>query len=227
MRYFFQHAEFITGRKPYTEGFLYDKSMQAGYLAFLRLLGTVYYKKNATAFATNSPEVHFKTFYTAPDAGSLLDVHYKWLEDIRQAIWDRISTESDMLPSGDALQRHWMRSWWILDMWGQASQNTLQLEDMFSYGWKLVDGKLAIDWDSAQNITRIQQRVTMLTKGCKCKTGCGSSRCGCRKKGRNCLEGCSCQHCTNLSSPPGHSSGVEHLEREENELTDEDSDCGQ
>ena len=40
-----------------------------------------------------------------------------------------------------------------------------------SYGWNLKDEVLTIDWDSAENISAVEERVMLLTKGCKCKTG--------------------------------------------------------
>ena len=60
LRYFFQHAEFITGESQYTKGSLSDTLLdndvhKQGFLAFLRLIGTVYFKKHVTAFASNSP----------------------------------------------------------------------------------------------------------------------------------------------------------------------------
>ena len=56
----------------------------------------------------------------------------------------------------------------------------------------------------------MRERVQLLTKGCKCKSGCSTGRCGCRRKGNNCSEGCSCLHCSNLPSC--------------NEFTDDDSE---
>ena len=104
-----------------------------------------------------------------------------------------------MLPSIDALVRHWKRTCWVLDLWGQADKNIMCLRDVTSYGWKLnTDGVLTIDWDSECNVTSIERRVFLLTKGCKCKGGCRTSRCSCKKKGQNCSEGCQCLHCSNL-----------------------------
>lgn len=34
-------------------------------------------------------------------------------------------------------------------------------------GWKVVDNILAIEWDSAENQAAINERVLLLTKGCK------------------------------------------------------------
>ena len=201
LRYFFQHAEFISGDSQFTQGSLSDTLLEndvykKGFLAFLRLIGTVYFKKHATAFESNSPESHFKSFDT-----SSLDVeqqHTNWLEDIRQNVWDRITFESEMIPSTEALWRHWQRSCWVIDMWRQADRNTMQVANINSYGWKVVDDTLAIDWDSAENQAVVNERVLLLTKGCKCKTGCTTGRCGCKKKGQSCSEGCSCLHCSNL-----------------------------
>ena len=58
LRYFFQYAAFITGRN--SKGTLADtgleeESCNSGFFAFLRLIGTVYFKKHITCFETSSP----------------------------------------------------------------------------------------------------------------------------------------------------------------------------
>ena len=111
-------------------------------------------------------------------------MHTEWLEDIREAVWARINCENNMIPSVDALWRHWKRTCWIIEMWSQADQNTIHLREITSYGWKLTaDGELGIEWDSDSNIASIQSRVSQLMKGCKCKTGCHTAR-SCRKSGK-------------------------------------------
>ena len=68
LRYLFQYATFITsGQLP---GTLTDTSLDGdiyrlGFLAFLRLVGTVYFKKHATTFETHSPATHFLKFAIA------------------------------------------------------------------------------------------------------------------------------------------------------------------
>ena len=56
-RYFFQHAHFITGESHYTTGTLAQTHIVGdysnGFLAFLRLIGTVYFKKHASADSDN------------------------------------------------------------------------------------------------------------------------------------------------------------------------------
>ena len=127
LRYFFQYASFITSNKPETPGTLADTSLkektyEIGFLAFIRLIGTIYFKKCATAFETSSPEAHFHKFIT--HSQTIKEQHLNWLNDIRENIWDRIKFENEMIPSSDALYLHWKRSCWISHMWQQADMNT-------------------------------------------------------------------------------------------------------
>ena len=201
LRYFFQYASFITGNDSNIKGTLADTALKMqtcsqGFLAFLRLIGTTYFKKHASGFDTNSPVSHFNKF--SESSHDQLQQHSAWLNDIRQNIWDRITFENEIIPSTDALWRHWKRSCWIIDMWRQADKNNMVLQPLNSHGWTIDDGHLTIDWDSMENIKAIQDRVSLLTKGCKCKTGCTTARCGCKKKRMNCSAGCMCTNCSNL-----------------------------
>jgi hypothetical protein len=65
------------------------------------------------------------------------------------------------------------------------------LQPLEEYGWTInTDGKLLYVWDSEENRRAVQERVESLLKGCKCKTGCTTTRCKCRKKNDICREGC-------------------------------------
>ena len=74
------------------------------------------------------------------------------------------------------------------------------LQPLTCHGWHIHEDNLTIDWDSVENIKAIRERVSLLTKGCKCKTGCTTGRCGCKKKGRQSFVGCMCTNCSNLSN---------------------------
>ena len=154
--------------------------------------------------------------------------HRNWLEDIRLNIWDRITFEGEMVPSTEALWRHWKRSCWVIEMWSQADRNTMQVADITSCGWNVIDGILSIEWDSDDNQAAISERILLLTKGCKCRTGCTTGRCGCQKKGQSCSEGCMCQHCSNLPKTSGNEDKSIHdsteLEMEENRGQPQTSD---
>ena len=78
--FFFQYANFVTGSKGV--GTLCDHTKE-GFLAFLQLIGTVYFKKYASAFEANSPAALYKQMDSSK---SEEERHYQWLETIIQEI---------------------------------------------------------------------------------------------------------------------------------------------
>ena len=176
--YLFQHAEFITGETQYTQDSLSDTLLNVhkqGFLAFLRLIGTVYFKKHATAFESSSSESHFKSFISS--STDIEEQHRNWLEDIRQNSLDRITFEAEKVPSTEALWQYWKHSCWVIDV---ADRNMMQAADIPSCGWNV--GILFIDWDSDENQAAVNERILLLTK--KCNAGCTTDRCGRWKKGQ-------------------------------------------
>ena len=104
-----------------------------------------------------------------------------------------------MIPSVGVLKRHWKRSCWVLHMWRQATQNRMLLPPPAGNGWMKQEGKFLIDWDSKESMQTVRQRVDLLLKGCACKGGCNTRKCGCKKNGLSCCPGCRCVNCTNCS----------------------------
>ena len=198
LKTFFEKAEFIsndsTGQLSKTPATM-QELVERGFLPFIRLVGCAYFKKHRNAFQGTTPAALFHSF--ASD--SVEEQHGKWLEYIRQKIWDRIMFEDDMIPSVGALKRHWKRSCWVLHMWRQATQNRMLLPPPASNGWMKQDGKFIIDWDSKESMQAVRQRVDLLLKGCACKGGCNTKKCGCKKNGLSCGPGCRCMNCTNCS----------------------------
>ena len=202
LRYFFQYANFITGKVTPSKGTLadvalQDNSYQKGFLAFLRLVGTVYYKKHAISFGLPSPASHFATFH----GESTLQQHKDWIMDIRQTVADRTTYDNQMIPSTEALHFHWKRTCWVLSMWSQANKNTMTPD---KYGWKMSNSGLEVIWDTPENMKAVQDRVTLLLKGCKCVSGCKTRRCHCRRTNTQCTEGCECIHCQNIQALEEH-----------------------
>ena len=205
LRYFLQYATFITAGSSHnqsTAGTLADTDLDSnyelGYLAFLRLIGMVYFKKCSTGFDTNSPVTHFMSFASQPKQ------HTKC---IRETIWVRTKSEQEMVPSDDALMMHWKRSCWVVDMWGRADRAEQPVKPMTGNGWEVIDSRLQVVWDSERNRDQVRNRVKMLTTGCGCITGCDSNRCKCKKVGNLCSAGCHCKNCLNVkvAVPSTHS----------------------
>ena len=92
--------------------------------AFLTLVGCAYYKAHASAFKHRSPVA---LYHSIPEALTY-EIHItQWLEAIRQIVWQRADTESQTMLSTEALKLHWAQCIWVLEMWKQATHNTLAL----------------------------------------------------------------------------------------------------
>ena len=200
LKVFFEYAKFVIKNDQDTlaKSFMHtdlNEQDESTLLAFVRLVGCAYFKKHTNAFLGETPESHFNSFVSATTP---LDQHKNWLDHLRRTIWDRISFEHEMIPSFESLKYHWVRSCWILHMWQQAQCNHMMLAPLHNHGWtRETDGNFSIFWDTEENRKRVKSRVDLLMKGCGCKSGCSSNRCGCRKSGELCRPGCRCVNCKN------------------------------
>ena len=171
------------------------KRLMIPFWLFIRLVGCAYFKKHTSAFPGETPECFLNSFSSATTP---LDQHKQWLE---QAIWDRISFENEMISSLEAFTYHWLRSCWILHLWQQALCNHTQLAPLHGHGWmRDKGGNRDIYWDTEENRYKVKSRVDLLMKGCSCKSGCGTNRCGCRKSGEACGPGCRCVNCIKVNT---------------------------
>ena len=91
------------------------------------------------------------------------------------------------------------------------------------YGWHREDGQLRVTWDTVENIQQIQRNVEYLTQGCKCKMGCTSRRCRCKKAELQCGPSCRCVNCRNTSSymPPTQETEDEVQEEIQDQIQEE------
>ena len=105
----------------------------------------------------------------------------------------------------------------------EAQQNhTMQLAPLHSHGWtRDTDGHLDIlYWDTEENRYKVKSRVDLLMKGCSCKSGCVTNRCGCRKNGETCGPGCRCVNCKNTDKSQQTERVVERQNTKENQQTE-------
>ena len=95
LKAFYQYSRFISsGRVRNATGTLADVNLETnftnGSLAFLRLVGTAYFKKHSRNFPQDTPKDTSTIF------GKMACHHHRlWIEDIKQQIWDRVLYESD------------------------------------------------------------------------------------------------------------------------------------
>ena len=111
-------------------------------------------------------------------------------------------------------------------VWKQSTKNAVTYPPLDGNGWKVVANQLQVDWDSEDNIAQIRTRVSLIKRGCGCKTGCMSARCKCRKAGSHCGPGCKCSTCSNLptSNATHHSIVTEDVDCECDSDSDTDAD---
>ena len=100
------------------------------------------------------------------------------------------------------------------------------------YGWRRENGVLQVDWEVQANIDKAKACLEFVLAGCKCRTGCSTRRCSCKKNDRMCGPSCNCINCTNSTHTPVPSSNdttdleVQDLlsEPTENEYVDDSGD---
>ena len=144
---FYQHSNFICGTEydgclTQTQG----NNKKMGFLAFLRLIGTLYFKKYLSAFSTNhSCETPQQLFQLTSTLLTCEERHEVWMTTIREVVSERILSEDERVPSTSALKRHWARTCWVSEYWknsvNQDVQQNLPLPQ--HCGWEFgSDGQL-------------------------------------------------------------------------------------
>ena len=76
---------------------------------------------------------------------------------------------------------------------------------------------------SRKHIQNPQAHINYILNGCKCKTGCVTKRCRCKKDGVTCGPGCNCLNCKNKAHEATHlkATSADVAELEEQELLGE------
>ena len=211
-------VSFITGQ--HACGLLSDTTedkKEMGFLAFLRLIGTLYFKKHYSAIVSLKGVETPQQLLNAQESSSQLcqkQLHQQWYNSIRAIVSDRITKEQERMPSHTSMWRHWLRSCWVSHMWSNSSEEDVHqsLTNPEACGWKKnSDGTFSFDWECPDVLQNVQETIDFLIKGCSCKRGCQTQRCGCKKNGHQCGPGCQCHDCQNLpvSSGPATTSDTE------------------
>ena len=115
----YTHAGFISSNTDDLPGSLANVSPSSeGFLAFIRLIGVIYFVKNCRAFQDYSPENLYHSL--AEPNKETSDQHQDWYNTIRGKTWERIQFEHELPPSIDALEYHWACTIWVIDYWSQS-----------------------------------------------------------------------------------------------------------
>ena len=119
---------------------------------------------------------------------------------------------------------------------GKATYSDVSL-NAENHEWKLVEIKnrnvLCPEWDSIDNIRKMDAIKKELLQNCKCqKSQCGSELCGCRQRKKECTKLCNCIDCKNNGNSQIEQEDSEDKESEEDtdegeEEDDDDTDEGE
>lgn len=188
------HSDFITGQQFLPGDLSESSASESGLQAFIRLIGCLYFTEHRRAFGNSTPASLYHQL-RSPVNDSIVQ-YAEWLDTIRNEVWPRIYFENKLIPSLQALQRHYHWAMWIINYWRQAANNIMDPLPPHENGWKMTTMGLQIDWDSDENIQQIKQHVDFLLHGCKCKSSkCTIKLCKCVKNGQLCGPGCECKGC--------------------------------
>ena len=143
--------------------------------------------------------------------------HKAFILKIQSINSERIVSEKDRIPSLTALHRHWLRVSYICNLWSNAT-----MHDVYEIlllpeesGWVLENDQYSIDLKDKKKQETISKSLGQLINGCKCKKGCGTLKCGC-KKNILCGPGCYCSNCSNVAvQQSGNSSDEEESDSDE------------
>ena len=98
----------------------------------------------------DTPRVLYSSL--ADPALSHYDMHKRFLQTIRDMVWDKIQFEDELPPSMDALWRHWLRTCWVSHMWSQAADNHMIIPDVSDFGWmghcSMIGNHTRTEWQS-------------------------------------------------------------------------------
>jgi hypothetical protein len=148
---FYQYADFITGNKQ--EGSLSNNSTEnetkTGFLSFVRLIGTLYFKKHLSAFVALKYVQTPVQFFISIAERTIEERHEVWYSNKRGIVSDRICSEERM-PSYTSLCRHWFRSCWVAQMWENSPNRDVYgaLPPSDDCGWQKDNtGHYGFNWD--------------------------------------------------------------------------------
>ena len=92
----------------------YQTYKDLGFLSFLRLISTMFFKKHLPSlislYAYETPQ----QLYNSTDVSlAPKEKHKMWLQKIRAIVSERILSEDERMPSTTALWHHWLRTTYI------------------------------------------------------------------------------------------------------------------
>ena len=116
------YSDFIAGQQLLPGDLSENTASEPGLQAFIRLTGCLYFIEHRRAFGNSTTPASLYYQLQSPANDSTVQ-HAEWLDAIRNEVWPRIYFENKLIPSLEALQRHYHRAMWVINYWRQAANN--------------------------------------------------------------------------------------------------------
>ena len=109
-------------------------------------------------------------------------------DEARVILFNRSRSPESLPPTSDALHFHIQRAHYQGAIWRQAHVAYPELPNPEVMGWKIEEATVQPVLMSLPPVPESCREVIT----CKCKTGCKTLHCKCKKSNLNCTRGCSC-----------------------------------
>ena len=147
------------------------------------------------------------------------DTKSKNADECQYTLFKARKCSDDVLPpTCDGLLKHIERANYQTAVWSRCLTAHMNVPSPIGNGWKLADGEIEIEW-----MTRPPAPESLLEyTDCKCKTGCLTNRCSCKKASLKCTELCSCAGCNEASDGSDEDEEEQSDKESDSEVSDED-----
>ena len=115
-------------------------------------------------------------------------------------------SDAALPPNDNCLLQHIKRASYQAATWKRATTSIIDTPSPTDHGWKIdEEGNIDVIWMTK----KCAPDVLLTDCNCKCKTGCSTLRCSCKKANNQCNEMCQCVGCTNSPHKSSESGSVE------------------
>ena len=116
-------------------------------------------------------------------------------DEARVMLFNKSRSPESLSPTSDALHFHIKRAHYQASIWRQAHLVNPELPNPEDMGWKIEEARLKPIIMSFPPVPESCREVI----ACKCKSGCKTLRCKCKKSNLNCTRGCTCSESEHVS----------------------------
>ena len=153
-----------------------EKVMELTFL-FVRFLASAYRKKYGQCFQGETLES------IGADATATMENLDNVLEKLRRKTWQKSICRENTVPSPNAVVLHSRRISYCLQRVFNATAGFINNLDINSWGWFEQSGSVTEQWDTEEEMKKVDVLLQSTLRKCSCKSGCNPRKrvCPCRR----------------------------------------------